>query len=376
MRSSTSSSEPRYDGGPAVRASSLRAIPPAPWPRTIALAALICLVALGGWEAYWRAAQFTPSVRNSDGLWAMTRARIEREGPGGTAIVGSSRVQFDLNLEAWRDETGQLPIQLALEGTNPRPFLKDIAQTSDFSGLLVVGVTSVLFFPPDAGLRSAALDDYRNETPSEWLSQRLSMALIEPILAFYDPDTALFTVLRRQAAWPLRAGMDPVVPTVRKLANMRRTRQSDLWEKVALDPAYNQVVKDTWLALLNAPRPPPPPPEEASKLFDALLAEVAADVQRIRDRGGEVVFVRAPSAGPFLAIENKAFPRERTWDALLQRTGTVGIHFEDHLDLQDVEIPEWSHIRARDTDRFTRALIRHLRAALTERGTPRKELGP
>ena len=111
-------------------------------------------------------------------------------------------------------------------------------------------------------------------------------------------------------------------------------------------------------------------------MLDALLDDVAADVETIRARGGEVVFVRAPSAGPFREIEKQAFPRERTWEPLLRRTGAVGIHFEDHADLQDVEIPEWSHIRARDTDRFTRALVGHLRAALAERGTPRKELTP
>jgi hypothetical protein len=202
------------------------------------------------------------------------------------------------------------------------------------------------------------------------------MHAVEPYLAYYDPDLALFAVLRRQPFWPEREGVAWQPPAVRKLANSRRTRQAEMWTKLEVDPAYREIARNTWLTFLKAPRPDPPPPEEEMrKQMDALLDAVADDVRAIRARGGEVVFVRAPSAGPFRDAERQGFPRERTWDPLLARTDAAGVHFEDHPDLQDVELPEWSHIRAGDTDRFTRALIRHLRAALAARGTPRPEVG-
>jgi hypothetical protein len=363
MPSSISSSEP------------LRVVPDVPWPRTAMLAVSLFLVALAGWETYWRFEWLVPSYRNSDGLWALTRDRIDDEGPGGTAIVGSSRVLFDLNLEAWREETGILPIQLALEGTNPRPYLTHLAQQTSFAGLVVVGVTEVLFFSPTPGLRADVIARYRDRTPADRVAQQLSMHLVEPYFAFYDPDVALFTVLRRQPFWPARRDLAPQLPTVRKLSNSRRTRQADMWNKVELHPGYREVARGTWLTFLNAPRPAPPPPEVMQQQADALLAEVAADVRAIRARGGDVVFVRAPSIGPFREAELKAFPRERAWDPLLARAEAAGVHFEDYPDLQDVELPEWSHIRAGETDRFTRALVRHLRAALAARGTPRPELG-
>jgi hypothetical protein len=372
MRSSTSSSESLRVAGRRTEAP-LRAIPGTPWSRTWVLAVVVFVVAMAAWEAFWRSEQFTPSYRNSDGLWAMTRDRLDREGTGGAVVIGSSRVLFDVHLEAWREVTGRLPVQLALEGTNPRPVLRHLANETGFDGLLVVGVTPPLFFTPGFGFREDAFEHWKTETWAERTGQRVSMT-IEPYLAFYNFDTALFTVARRQTWWPAREGVTPDF-VVRKLSNMRRTRQSDMWSKVELDHDYREIVRNTWLAILNAPREMPPP-EVMAEMLDATLDEVAADVRAIRERGGEVVFVRMPSTGPFREIESAAFAREAHWDELLRRADAAGVHFEDHADLQDVEVPEWSHIRAGDTDRFTRALIGHLRDALAARGTPREELEP
>ena len=372
MHSSTSSSEPLRRLGRRAD-EPLRATPDVAWGRTIAVAALVFLLALVVWEAFWRSEEFRPAYRNSDGLWALTRTRLDREGPGGTAVIGSSRTLFDLHLEAWREETGTLPVQRALEGTTPRPVLDHLAKETEFAGLLVVGVTPPLFFTPGFGYRAEALERYRTESWAEWAGQRISMT-IEPYLAFYDFDTALFAVLRRQTWWPAREGVT-AEPVVRKLANTRRTRQADLWSKVEFDTDYRKIVTDTWLAILTAPREMPPP-EQARKMLEAVFEEVAANVHAIRSRGGEVAFIRPPSTGPFREIESKAFPRAAFYDELLRRTEAVGVHFEDHADLQDVVVPEWSHIRAGDTDRFTRALIRHLREALVAGEAQREELGP
>jgi hypothetical protein len=337
------------------------------------VAALLFLAGFAGWEVYWRGQGFYPSYRNSEGLWAMTRRQVDRPGHRATVIIGSSRALFDNDLEAWEEETGVLPIQLALEGTNPRPVLTRLAADPDFVGLLVVGVTPPLFFMPEVGYREAAIERYESETPSQWMSQRISMPL-EQVLAFYSFDTKLFTVLKRQTWWPARSGVR-IDREVRKLSNMRRTRQSPLWEKLEYDPAYAALARDIWREFLDNP-PPPPPADEAKKMFDTMIAELQRDVEAIRARGGEVVFVRYPSAGHFLEVETRAFPRERFFDLVVDRVDAVGIHFDDHPELQDVTIPEWSHISSRDSPRFTRALIRILRRELAARGIQRPELGP
>jgi hypothetical protein len=67
--------------------------------------------------------------------------------------------------------------------------------------------------------------------------------------------------------------------------------------------------------------------------------------------------------------------RRRGWMLASVTADAAGVHFDDHADLQAFELPEWSHISARQTDAFTRALISHLRAALEARGAPRPEVG-
>lgn len=351
-----------------------RPIPALAGRTVVTVAVVVFLVLASGWEVYCRTVEWLrPGLNSSDGLWYVTRDRIDRE-EGGVAIVGSSRVLFDINLRTWQDLTGVLPIQLALEGTNPRPFLAHLAKDTGFNGLVVVGVTEFLFFPPDPGERFKVLERYKALTPADRVSIWLSMHVVEASVAFYEPDFALFAILKRQSWWPARRDMAPVLPDVRKLSTPTPERQTPMWDRVEDDPEYQKIARDTWLVYLNAPRPEVPPDVMATHIA-SVMAEVRENVATIRARGGEVVFVRAPSAGPFLEVERMAFPKAQVWDGLLQAVDAAGVHFDDHADLQTFDLPEWSHISARQTDAFTRALIPHIRAALEARGTPRPEVG-
>lgn len=319
------------------------------------VAALVTFVALiGGWEWYWRDFGATPTYRNSDGLWAIQRRLVDRIEGDKTVIIGSSRVLFDIQLPVWEQVAGEKPIQLALEGTSPMTFLQDLAEDPDFTGMLIVGVTPDLYFTDFGIRRLGALDYYRKETPSQWFGQRVSMA-IEPYLAFYHEDYALFTALRR-LPWPKREGVKPY-RDVRRLETMTADRNTRLWRKLEDDVEYRDYARSIWLQL----GPPPGIPEEELRLMAAAGVEkaVAATrqaVEKLEARGVDVIFVRMPSSGGFYAAETQRMPRERSWDRLIAETGAIGIHFEDHAELQGLDTPEWSHLSGADADRATRSL--------------------
>ncbi len=364
MPSSTSSSDTRTPPprGPVLTGElptheipmydpPLRALPERPLGMAWLVAVVVFALGMLGWELYWRDLGATPGYRNSDGQWAQQRRRIDKGEGDATVIIGSSRVLFDIQLPVWERLTGERPIQLALEGTSPVPILEDLALDRDFTGRLLIGVAPVLFFS-DFSRRVGVLPYYRDESPSQRAGQWLSMRL-EPLLAFYDPDFALATVVERQAWW-VRAGVSPTTE-VRKLSNADADRNTRMWSKVEHDPAYRALARDIWKRLLTSR--PPPPREAALALREKQIDRAVTAIATLRRRGVQVLFLRPPSSGLWLDIEQRAFPRAESWDRLLTRTGTPGIHFEDYPQLQGYDLPEWSHLSATEADRFTAALV-------------------
>lgn len=360
MPSSTSSSDHHY---PAPKTAYFdpeevdRPVPERPW-RMIVFSALAVVVALtAAWEVYWRGKALIPGdFKNTAGLWTQQRRKAKDDA---TVIIGSSRVLFDIDLDIWEELAGIRPVQLALEGTSPRIFLKDLADDEEFHGTVIVGVTTVLFFTEEGGLRAEVLDYAKDESPSQKLGHLLSLPL-ERTFAFFEEQTRP----KRQmqiAPFPLREGMKPRFDP-RKLEIMGVDRNAEMWSRVVTDERYQKEAQGQWLLAFEAFAPPPgpdgaPPPPMPDEAINAVISSVNADIEKIRARGGDVVFVRAPYTGPFADVEDNGFPRERFWDPLLEQTNSAGVTFHDHTELQGLTLPEWSHLSPEDAKKYTRALV-------------------
>ncbi len=334
----------------------VRDIPVQPW-RPIFLGALILLLLLLAiWEGYWRSQGAIPGYYNSNGEWAQQRRRIDQGEGGKTVLTGSSRILFDVQLQVWEKAAGERPIQLAIEGTSPLPVLEDLAADPNFTGRVLVGVASDIFFSGFT-FRGDVVPFYHKESPSQRVGNWLSRLLIEPYFAFYDSDFALAVVLKRQD-WPLRPGMS-LHNDVRKLLVQEADRNTHLWSKLETDPEYRELARSIWAQRFDGPPPlNMDSPEKLQKIIDAQIQRAVDVVAKLRARGVQVLFVRSPTAGRYLEFDNKVFPRAKTWDVLLARTGAPGIHFEDYPELQGMDVPEWSHLSHADADRFTIALYR------------------
>ena len=332
-----------------------RDIPAQPWrPVALAASAMLALM-LGTWEWHWRDFGVTPSYRNSNGQWAQQRRRINQGEGARTVLIGSSRMLFDVQLPVWERLTGERPIQLAMEGTSAMPTLEDLAGDADFTGRLLIDITPLGFFATES-TRADIVPYFHGESPSDRIGTWLSMTFLEPYVAFYDPDFALATIVRRQA-WPERPGA-PQRNLPRKLVDHDIDRNSRMWSKIETDPAYHALVRARWAQSFGDPLPADmDTPEKAAKVIDAKISRAEAAVDALRRRGVRMVLFRPPSSGPFLERENRLLPREKTWDLLVQRTGLPAIHFEDHPELQGYELPEWSHLSEPEARRFTAALV-------------------
>jgi hypothetical protein len=151
VRSSTSSSSDR--------------IPPGNWGGSWVAALLLVALSLGGWESFWRARGFRPSLNDDAALWALSRKEASNGDPDSVVFVGASRIQLGLNTEVFAEKTGKRPIVLAIDGESPIPVLRNLASDESFRGLVISELTErdLLFSP--------AMENETNAkgTAAEWL---------------------------------------------------------------------------------------------------------------------------------------------------------------------------------------------------------------
>jgi hypothetical protein len=116
-------------------------------------------------------------------------------------------------------------------------------------------------------------------------------------------------------------------------------------------------MQQNWTILQEAGKQLPTPNE---KQIEEMFASIKTAVNKIKKRGGEVMFVRTPSSNPMWGGEQMGFPREKFWNRLLQETGTEGIHFADYKETSGFICPEWSHLSPADAVVYTHHLLRHM----------------
>lgn len=311
----------------------------------------VFVVGLAAWEFQMRSLGLRAGdLDDGPSDWMAERRRLEAGDHDGVVIVGSSRILFDTDLDVWEEMTGRRPVQLALPGTNPRPLLADIANDSDFAGLVVVGFTPDLYFMErfsylpqfDDVIRS-----WRDESPSSRAGHRLGL-MLSGQLAFLDEAYRLVTLIERIEI-PDRKGVRRPYLEVWKLAETTAGRQHRMWPRLQSDERLREHARYVWGPFDGSSQPP--------EWIERGLEETRKAVDTIRARGGEVVFVRAPSDGLYLESEKAAFPRAKTWDRLMRETGSFGIHFEDFPEMRSLDMPEWSHLSRDSATRFTRAYV-------------------
>lgn len=330
------------------------------------LAAILALAVTGAWEMRVRAMGYRPGINDTSDLWASKRSKIG-DSPEQTLIIGASRVQFDFDLAAYtRHFEIDVPIQLAMPGSNPMEILEDVATNTSFGGRLILGITPGLWFVPEGRpveVSRTALGRYRNWSPS----QRAGLWLAVPLqrtFAFINQEDLTLPVLIDRIDLANRPGtaahLPPQLPPY--FGGTDIYRQARMWDACDFGTPLAQKIQQIWLPLFT---PPPPPPHLSEDEFrqmmaghvEAQLARFGHAVETIRKRGGRIVLVRLPSSGTLRELENQFTPRAVFFDGMVRAAGAPAIHFEDYPQLASFECPEWSHLRAEDATRFTEALL-------------------
>src|SRR5207248_5720161 len=193
---------------------------------------------------------------------------------------------------------------------------------------------------------------------------------LEEHVAFLKQEELDLAELLKHLPIPNRPGalVPPRLPPY--FGTLDRERRARMIEACA-DPngKLARTIQQIWIPLFTPPPPPSYIPKEEfmaeiGKAIEKRFTDIVVAVDKLRGRGGKIVFVRLPVSGGLKQLEDQTTPRAKTWDPLLQQTSVPGVYFEDYPELAGFSCPEWSHLSAGDSVEFTKRLAPHLRAAL------------
>jgi hypothetical protein len=321
-------------------------------------ALLLSFISILSWEIHLRNQGNKVSYDDNEALWANKRALVYQANNQSTVFAGSSRIKYDLDIPTWKALTGQQAVQLANVGSSPRLVLKDLANDENFKGKLIVDVTEDVFFS------DVAFYDWRTKkkiayyhviTPTERFSFQVNHVL-ESQFVFLDQDNFSINAMLDNMHILSRPGIFPGLNFPMGFTLTNYERQSYMTPDFVADTNQLNVVRGIWAYGISRGGPP-----MTKEDLDGIFNSVKSDIDKIRSRGGDVLFVRPPSSGLYKEAELKGFPRAAYWERLLTFTKCKGVHYSDYPATANLICPEWSHLSPADAVVYTKSLVKALK---------------
>lgn len=317
------------------------------WGRTWIAALFAVALVLGGMEVYWRSGGHVPGVVDDMELWSLHRSRVRGGEDDAIVLLGASRIQLDLSMEVLREIFPDSNIlQLAIDGKHPLAALRDLAENTEFSGIVLCSITSMGFQRQFRDDQQDYVAYFRKTSTVNRRLNRLISSFIQEHLVIVDPYLKVKRLIERY----IKSGK---LPGPRYLITLHdRSRLAD-YSVINIENQYRYRIKR--IKEIYEGNPPVPPEK-----WKAHAEEIRPLVEKIASRGGRVVFIRLPSSGEHWEIDEQFYPRKEYWDNISMLTGAITIHFKDVDGMEKFHCPEGSHLDRRDAPGFTRALAAEL----------------
>jgi hypothetical protein len=313
--------------------------------------AMLCagFIWLGGvllYEGYLRDQGHLPSIIDSSQLWAQERSRTD--GSDAVVFIGASRTLYGVDLRTVREVIpGSKPVMLALNGAYPMATLKALADDTAFSGTLLVDVDARGLSESNWDAQSAKNHYFEQDWTPNWAVHRRLLNALQRHWVFLTPRLGALPVLKSvitDAPAPFLAH-DTLSAQREGFLNFDRVSATGLSEMFRVG-----LVEE--LALH--------PPPSADNWLRA-LAPVKQWVQQIEARGGRVIFFVPPVSGHQATLAEAAYPFARYWQRFIAEYDLVGWHYRESDIFTALELPDNSHVDARQKAEYTRLLLMELK---------------
>jgi hypothetical protein len=322
--------------------------PALPWLWTWLCALLAVAASLGSLEAFWRDRGFRPNVPDSFDLWAYHRAQVVGGDPKLLVAIGTSRVRSDISPKAVADcLPGYRLVQLGLNGAISRiGLLEEISRVPGFCGTVLCDALPPMLDEKNWVHRPKS-DRGPAPRPTLWVTQIYS-ALRESLIIADD---------KFSLRGCLQATGHATRPSTR-LDEMQYFRvHAD--RSMTLDCASDRLlakIRDArrhhHVDILRGLRQYATLDEFADSL--APLADIVAQIHR---NHGEVVFLRLPSSGRELQLEESAFPSADYYGVVAKTTSAPWIDFRNLPHGPVFLCPDESHLSPEGASAFTKDLV-------------------
>jgi len=305
-----------------------------------------------------------PDVRDTAGLWASQRARASIIGGDALILVGSSRIQLDLDLDILARATGLKPVQLAIDGSPYLEVLENLANDESVTGTVLVSTTMRKLFPGINATRvnkwiAVYQDKYRNLWSPE--KEQLIKAKLQSVSALYA------NIIPLEELIPLLFNNKKKLGEIYLKTLPSRERDAD-FSLVKMPDFYLRRVQRN----LGHPLP-----AEASispdNFRDAVirltkenysefntdpkkLRRIKAAIEKLKKRDVDVILARFPLSGLVETISDIRYPKG-LWDKLVSDLGVRVIDYRDYPKLV-YQLPDGSHLDKTQKPQFTRDFSR------------------
>lgn len=327
------------------------------WIASLVLALVCTMVALIAYESSLRASGAQPNFRDNQARWSSVRDKADRDtATDSIALLGASRIRAAISLNTLEARyPGQSVYSLAYAGRNPCAVLIDLAETTEFRGVVLMSMNSNwVDCRPGPFQMHRTVARYHQEWNwarkiDSWVSERVTQNLL-----FTDEHYSI----RHLIATVLKTG-HPLPETPHTITRKNRQIEFDFSrfneDELALVRSRSRHAFNSRAELGGSKNP---------DLWEAGLVKLSEAIETITARGGRVVLLRLPTSDPLKLAEETHFPREQYWEELSVRLpATAILHYADYPALTQYDIPDGNHLDYRDAPDFTADILEAIEEA-------------
>lgn len=327
--------------------------------KAILLGMLIGLLLILAVENLVRLKGGRPDVRDTPELWASQRARASAIGADALILVGSSRIQLDLDLDILARNTGLEPVQLAIDGSPYLEVLENLAEDDTVTGTVLISTTLRKLFPSINAMRvNNWIAVYEGKYRNLWFPEKeqLIKAGLQSMSALYAnilPLDELLPLLLDDSKTTGDVYLK-TFPSRERTADFSLVKMPDFYlRRVQRElgqrlPAEAYASHDSFRdAVIRMTK-------ENYSIFNAdtkKLQRVRTAMDKLKSRGVDVILVRFPVSGLVESISDIRYP-QLLWDKVVSDLGVRLIDYKDYPKLA-YQLPDGSHLDKTQKSQFT-----------------------